>query len=69
MTKLDMKNMITIRETDTGRDERFVDRISNKIYTRDELVRGIEQGRVIGYIKLVNGARIPCKMPKRRVRA
>lgn len=63
---LDMKFMDTIRETETGRDERFMDRRTKKVYTRGFLVKGIEDGRVTGYIRKVNGARIPCKMPRRR---
>lgn len=63
--KLDMKNTVVILENETGRNEKFFDKKTKKEYTRNEIVNEIEDKKRTGYIRVVNGVKVPCRMPRK----
>ena len=63
------KNVRVIRESDSGRNQRFVDIKTKKEMTRNQFVREIERGNYKDYhIRNINGLDTPVSNPDRSER-
>lgn len=53
-----------VRESDTGRNERFKDTTTNRYMSRDEFVTAIEHGTYDNYhVRNINGIKTPVSNP------
>lgn len=60
-----MINRITVtQESNTGRNERFLDNLTGESMTRSKFVQEINSGKYEGYyVRRINGVPTPCSKP------
>ncbi len=62
--KTNIRNIKTIQESNSGRNERFKNINTGREYSRRELVNEIENGKVEkAHIRITNGIKTPCSNP------
>lgn len=58
------KRVITLYESESGRNERFYDKKLKKQMNRNEFVKKIQEGEYPGYhIRVINEIATPCSNP------
>lgn len=62
--KTDIKNIEKIKESSTGRNEKFRNKNTGKEYTAKQLVKEIVDGKVVNaHVRNINGIDTPCSNP------
>ena len=57
------------RESDTGRNERFMDTVSGRYMSREQFVTAIKNGNYDDYhVRRINGVNTPCSNPNNKVK-
>ena len=58
------KRISVIKESPTGRNEKFKDNYENKLMTRKEFVKNIENGKYENYhVRIINRKKTPVSNP------
>ena len=58
------KRISVVEESDSGRNQKFIDNLKNRTMTRSDLVKEIEKGNYPNYhIRNINGVKTPVSNP------